>query len=73
VARGGSNLDIAGELGLRPDTVKAYLRSGMRKLDVHNRTAAVHVARARGLLHPPRDGTESAPEWPRPSEQDFTR
>jgi LuxR family transcriptional regulator, regulator of acetate metabolism len=52
VARGESNLDIASELGLRPDTVKAYLRSGMRKLDVHNRTAAVHVARARGLLHP---------------------
>ncbi|MHA6779787.1 LuxR C-terminal-related transcriptional regulator [Pseudonocardia saturnea] len=31
-------------------TVKAYLRTAMRKLDVHNRTAAVHAARVAGLL-----------------------
>ncbi|MGW4114665.1 helix-turn-helix transcriptional regulator [Actinosynnema sp. NPDC004786] len=56
VARGDGNLEIAGELGLRPETVKAYLRSGMRKLDVHNRTAAVHVACRWGLLAPPTAG-----------------
>ncbi|MFI5957383.1 response regulator transcription factor [Cryptosporangium sp. NPDC051539] len=44
VARGASNLEIASELGLSSETVKAYLRSAMRKLGVHNRTAAVYAA-----------------------------
>jgi DNA-binding CsgD family transcriptional regulator len=50
VAVGASNVEIAAELGLSAQTVKAYLRSAMRKLDVHNRTAAVHAARTAGLL-----------------------
>ncbi|WP_283134984.1 LuxR C-terminal-related transcriptional regulator [Rhizohabitans arisaemae] len=50
VATGASNLEIAVELRLSPETVKAYLRSAMRKLDVHNRTAAVHAARLSGAL-----------------------
>lgn len=50
VALGGSNLEIAAQLGLSTQTVKAYLRTAMRKLDVHNRTAAVHAARVAGLL-----------------------
>lgn len=50
VAVGASNIDIAAQLGLSAQTVKAYLRTAMRKLDVHNRTAAVHAARTAGLL-----------------------
>lgn len=49
-ACGATNLEIAGELGLSTETIKAYLRSAMRKLGVHNRTAAVHAARACGVL-----------------------
>ncbi|GAA5185740.1 helix-turn-helix transcriptional regulator [Rugosimonospora acidiphila] len=47
---GASNLEIAAQLGLSPETVKAYLRSAMRKLGVRNRTAAAHQARRGGLL-----------------------
>jgi DNA-binding CsgD family transcriptional regulator len=47
---GASNLEIAARLGLSLETVKAYLRSAMRKLEVHNRTAAAHQARRNGLL-----------------------
>jgi LuxR family transcriptional regulator, regulator of acetate metabolism len=50
VATGASNLEIAARLGLSPQTVKAYLRTAMRKLDVHNRTAAVHAAREARIL-----------------------
>ncbi|GEL17749.1 helix-turn-helix transcriptional regulator [Pseudonocardia asaccharolytica DSM 44247 = NBRC 16224] len=49
-AVGASNAEIAHELGLSPQTIKAYLRAAMRKLNVHNRTAAVHTARESGLL-----------------------
>jgi len=47
---GASNTAIAGELSLSLQTVKAYLYAAMRKLDVSNRTSAVHRARALGLL-----------------------
>lgn len=50
VAVGHSNRDIAPQLGLSIETVKAYLRSTMRKLEVGNRTAAVHAARTAGIL-----------------------
>jgi LuxR family transcriptional regulator, regulator of acetate metabolism len=50
VALGRTNVEIARETGLAEQTVKSYLRNAMRKLDVRNRTAAVHVARAAGLL-----------------------
>jgi LuxR family transcriptional regulator, regulator of acetate metabolism len=49
-AVGASNAEIAADLGLSTTTVKAYLRSAMRKLDVHNRTAATHAARIAGLI-----------------------
>ena len=50
VAHGATNAEIAARLGLSPETVKAYLRTAMRKLDAHNRTAAVHAARVAGVL-----------------------
>jgi DNA-binding CsgD family transcriptional regulator len=50
VALGCSNAETAEHLGLRPETVKAYLRSAMRKLNAHTRHAAVIAARKHGLL-----------------------
>ncbi|TKV57109.1 response regulator transcription factor [Nakamurella flava] len=50
VATGLSNREAAASLGLAEETVRAYLRSAMRKLGVGNRTAAVHVARSLGCL-----------------------
>ncbi|MEU7479698.1 LuxR C-terminal-related transcriptional regulator [Lentzea sp. NPDC042327] len=49
-AVGAANREIASELGLSAETVKAYLKGAMRKLGVHNRTAAVHAARSSGVL-----------------------
>lgn len=45
---GLGNAQIAERMGIVPGTVKAYLRSVMRKLDCHNRIAAVNAARALG-------------------------
>ncbi|MFC5182784.1 response regulator transcription factor [Actinomadura harenae] len=50
VALGCTNAEAAARLGLLPETVKSYLRSAMRKLDSHTRTAAVTTARHQGLL-----------------------
>ncbi|WP_151898394.1 helix-turn-helix transcriptional regulator [Streptomyces sp. C8S0] len=50
VATGATNADAAGRLGVRPETVKAYLRSAMRKLGAHTRGEAVVAARREGLL-----------------------
>ncbi|EIV90667.1 response regulator containing a CheY-like receiver domain and an HTH DNA-binding domain [Frankia sp. QA3] len=50
VALGLSNVETARRLTVSPETVKAYLRSIMRKLGVRNRTAAVHAARQLGML-----------------------
>ncbi len=50
IALGQTNAEVAQRLGVRPETVKAYLRSAMRKLDVHSRLAAVVAARRFGLL-----------------------
>ncbi|UOX92204.1 LuxR C-terminal-related transcriptional regulator [Amycolatopsis sp. FBCC-B4732] len=47
---GATNVEIAARLGLSPETIKAYLRAAMRKLDVHTRTAAAHAARRAGVL-----------------------
>jgi LuxR family transcriptional regulator, regulator of acetate metabolism len=49
-AIGASNMEIAAQLGLSPQTVKAYMRGAMRKLGVHNRTAALHAARLADAL-----------------------
>lgn len=50
VALGCSNAEAARRLALRPETVKAYLRSASRKLGVHSRYQAVLAARSHGLL-----------------------
>ncbi|WP_151480131.1 helix-turn-helix transcriptional regulator [Streptomyces albicerus] len=50
VAAGTTNAAAADRLGLRPETVKAYLRSAMRKLGAHTRLEAVVAARRAGLL-----------------------
>jgi LuxR family transcriptional regulator, regulator of acetate metabolism len=50
VALGCSNAEAAQRLALRPETVKAYLRSASRKLGVHSRYQAVLAARSQGLL-----------------------
>ncbi|GAA3144960.1 helix-turn-helix transcriptional regulator [Streptomyces rameus] len=50
VAAGATNAAVAARLGLRPETVKGYLRSAMRKLGAHTRGEAVTAARGAGLL-----------------------
>ncbi|OON81909.1 GAF domain-containing protein [Streptomyces tsukubensis] len=50
VAAGATNAGAAQRLGLRPETVKGYLRAAMRKLGAHTRGEAVAAARRSGLL-----------------------
>ncbi|MER6129964.1 LuxR C-terminal-related transcriptional regulator [Streptomyces sp. NPDC001795] len=50
VATGSTNAAAAERLGLRPETVKGYLRSAMRKLGAHTRWEAVVAARRAGVL-----------------------
>lgn len=49
-AVGLHNREIAGALGLGPETVKSYLRSAMSKLGAQSRQSAVRAARRAGLL-----------------------
>ncbi|MFC3410550.1 response regulator transcription factor [Streptomyces lusitanus] len=50
VAAGATNSAAAGRLGLTAETVKAYLRSAMRKLGARTRGEAVVAARRAGWL-----------------------
>jgi DNA-binding CsgD family transcriptional regulator len=50
VAAGATNATTADRLGLRPETVKSYLRSAMRKLGARTRGEAVAAARRAGAL-----------------------
>nr|WP_069763790.1 helix-turn-helix transcriptional regulator [Streptomyces sp. LUP47B] len=50
VAAGATNAAAAGRLGVGAETVKAYLRSAMRKLGARTRGEAVVAARRAGLL-----------------------
>lgn len=50
VDHGATNLEAAAELGLSPETVKAYLRTAMRKLGAANRAVAARTARQWGAL-----------------------
>jgi two-component system, NarL family, response regulator len=51
VARGFSNKDTAQAIGRTDETVKIHLKNIFTKLDVADRTEAVTVALARGLIH----------------------
>lgn len=50
VAKGLANREIASVLTLSRTTVETHIKHVYRKLAVHSRTAAVHEARALGLL-----------------------
>lgn len=50
VATGASYPEVADQLGLRPSTVKTYMRDILARLGVHSRHAAVVEARRRGLI-----------------------
>jgi DNA-binding NarL/FixJ family response regulator len=51
MAKGASNRAIADELGLSVDTIKHHATRIYRRLDVHNRAGAVHLAQRLGLLN----------------------
>src|SRR3954470_6527038 len=51
VARGLSNKQVAGVMGRTDETVKIHLKNVFTKLGVGDRTEAVTVALARGLIH----------------------
>ena len=51
VARGLANKDVAGAIGRTDETVKVHLKNIFAKLRVTDRTEAVTVALARGLIH----------------------
>ena len=51
VARGLSNKDVARVIGRTDETVKIHLKNLFTKLDVADRTEAVTVAIARGMIH----------------------
>lgn len=53
MARGGSNGQIARDLGLSAETVKEYVRSLYRKLQVRSRAEAVSRGHALNYLGPP--------------------
>jgi DNA-binding NarL/FixJ family response regulator len=50
VALGKANKEIAGELSVSEDTVKAHLKSIFAKLNVGDRTQAVTLALRRGII-----------------------
>ncbi len=50
VARGYSNEDIGGALGLTPNTIRTYMRRAMAKLGCRTRSEAAAVAGRNGLL-----------------------
>jgi DNA-binding NarL/FixJ family response regulator len=50
VAAGGTNREIAGELGLSPKTVDSHRTNLMRKLDVHDAQGLTRLAVRHGLV-----------------------
>jgi len=51
VSEGHRNKEIAELLSISEETVQVHLRNVFSKLDVRDRTAAVHVALRRGIIH----------------------
>jgi LuxR family transcriptional regulator, maltose regulon positive regulatory protein len=54
-----STPEIARELSVSPNTVKTHIRHLYAKFGTHQRTEAVELARALGLLAPSRTGAAS--------------
>jgi DNA-binding NarL/FixJ family response regulator len=50
VARGLGNKEIAAELHISEDTIKAHMKSILSKLEAKDRTHAVMIALRRGIL-----------------------
>jgi two-component system nitrate/nitrite response regulator NarL len=50
IAKGHSNAAIAEQVSLSENTVKYHIKNILRKLDVHNRTEAIHVAMSKNLF-----------------------
>jgi DNA-binding NarL/FixJ family response regulator len=50
IARGLTTQEIAGEIGLSPNTVKSHSRALFTKLDAHNRVQALAAAKERNLV-----------------------
>jgi DNA-binding NarL/FixJ family response regulator len=51
IAKGLRNKEIATELHITEETAKVHVRRVFVKLNVNDRTAAVHVALQRGIIH----------------------
>jgi len=51
VARGLSNKEVARAIGRTSETVKIHLRNIYAKLGADDRTGAVTIALARGIIH----------------------
>lgn len=51
ISEGLRNKDIAVMLGISNETVQVHIKNIFAKLDVEDRTAAVHVALRRGIIH----------------------
>jgi DNA-binding NarL/FixJ family response regulator len=51
IAQGLRNKDVAMMLGISNETVQVHVKNIFAKLDVEDRTAAVHVALRRGIIH----------------------
>lgn len=72
MARGASNRDIAEQLVISPNTVKAHVRNVATKLGVSSRTEAVTVALQRGIIAIGRsDALEIAEEDEPPAAENF--
>lgn len=52
LARGGSDRELAGKMGLRERTVMHYAQTARRKLGCKTRAQAVAVATQAGIIHP---------------------
>ena len=50
VAEGGRNAEIATQLGIKEETVKAHVRTILTKLNARSRAHAVAIAIKRGLI-----------------------
>lgn len=50
MSSGGSNKEIARQIGVTPRTVEAHVGSVLAKLGARSRTEAINFARQRGII-----------------------